>query len=198
MPIPDLADPVVLFRRWYDEAAACGGIEDHSAMALATRDASGAPDVRFVLLKHFDGAGFVFYTNLGSVKAQQIAAEPCAALCFYWEPLERQIRIRGRLQPVPQEEAGAYFATRNRASQIGAWASKQSQPLAGRFELEKRIAWHAARFGTGAVPRPPFWSGYRLVPDQIEFWMKQPFRLHERVEYRREEEGAWLRRHLYP
>ena len=190
------ADPFDQFRDWF---AAAGKTEpsDANAMALATVGADGRPSVRMVLLKGFDAAGFVFYTNLGSRKADQVRACPHAALCLHWKSQKRQVRIEGAVEPVSATEADAYFATRPRISQIGAWASKQSQPLTGRFELEARVARFTARFALGAVPRPPFWSGFRVVPARIEFWQEEMFRLHMRFQYRREPEG-WRREELYP
>ena len=197
MAIPEEADPFALFGRWFDEAGACKAIQDATAMALATVDEHGAPAVRMVLLKHWDGDGFVFYTNLGSPKARQLMGNPRAALCFYWMPLEKQIRIEGAVTPVSGAEADAYFASRDRQSRIGAWASKQSQPLTRRFELERRVAHFAARFGLGEIPRPSWWSGFRVRPDRIEFWILQPYRLHDRVCYDRCDAG-WQRRRLFP
>ncbi len=200
MAIPSQENPYQLFESWYAEAEACAAIDDHTAVTLATADESGIPDARVVLLKGFDERGFVFYTNLTSNKAKQLAANPHAALCFYWMPLEKQIRIRGAISPVTDEEADAYYATRPRQSQIGAWASKQSQPIETRFELERRIARYAAKFGISPVPRPEFWSGFRIAPARIEFWLKQPFRLHDRAVYTRDPEQAsgWNRQRLFP
>ncbi len=194
--IPE-ASPFDLFAKWYAEAEACEGIDDHTAMTLATVDAAGAPDARQVLLKDFDGRGFAFYTNLTSPKALQLAENPRAALCFYWMPFERQVRIRGAVEPVTEAEADAYFASRPRQSQIGAWASKQSQPLEGRMILERRIIRYGAKFALGAVPRPDFWSGFRVIPEVIEFWLKMPYRLHDRLVYTCAAEG-WEHRRLYP
>jgi len=191
------SSPFVLFSKWYAEAEACEGIDDHTAMTLATADAAGAPDARQVLLKDFDERGFVFYTNLTSPKVAQLTENPRAALCFYWMPIEKQVRIRGAIEPVTAAEADAYFASRPRQSQIGAWASKQSQPLEGRMILERRIIQYAAKFGLGAVPRPEFWSGFRVMPDVIEFWLKMPYRLHDRLAYTRTADG-WGHRRLYP
>ncbi|HOT83874.1 MAG TPA: pyridoxamine 5'-phosphate oxidase [Candidatus Defluviicoccus seviourii] len=190
------ADPLDQFRDWY-AAAEKTEPSDANAMALATVGADGRPSVRMVLLKGFDAAGFVFYTNLGSRKADQLRACPHAALCLHWKSKKRQVRIEGAVEPVSAAEADAYFASRPRISQIGAWASKQSQPLIGRFELEARVARYTAKFALGAVPRPPFWSGFRVVPERIEFWQEEMFRLHMRFQYRREQ-GAWQREELYP
>ncbi len=198
MSIPNEPDPFALFKLWYSEAETCAGIEDHTALALATADASGAPDVRMVLLKAYDERGFVFYTNMTSPKAQQLEANPNAVMCFYWMPLGKQVRIHGMVERTTEMESDEYHATRPRDSQIGAWASKQSQPMEGRFELEMRIAKYVARFGLGKVPRPPFWSGFRLKPERVEFWLKQPYRLHDRVLYTRTPDGGWSRQRLFP
>lgn len=199
MGVPDMENPVDLFALWLNDARDCKEIADATAMALATADAGGVPDVRMVLLKGADEQGFTFYTNLGSVKAAQLMENPHAALCFHWAPLKRQVRVRGPIVPVTPEEADAYFSSRPKQSQIGAWASKQSQHLEGRFELEQRVAKFAAQYALFEVPRPEFWSGFRLLPSRIEFWMDQPFRLHDRVEYTRETPAtAWTRQRLYP
>ncbi|MBI1317535.1 MAG: pyridoxamine 5'-phosphate oxidase [Candidatus Hydrogenedens sp.] len=200
MAIPDEKNPVDLFRTWFAEADAHAGIPQATAMSLATVDEHGRPDVRIVLLKSAGDDGFVFYTNLGSTKAHQLTVNPHAALCFHYAPQTRQIRVRGSVTPVTPDEADAYFASRPKQSQLGAWASKQSQALEGRFELERRLAHFTAQYGLGAVPRPEFWSGFRLVPWRIEFWLEQPYRLHDRVEYTRNEDGTgeWERRRLFP
>jgi pyridoxamine 5'-phosphate oxidase len=189
-------DPFVLFGDWMKEALAKEP-NDANAMALSTVDAEGLPDVRMVLLKDVDPAGFVFYTNLESAKGRQLAANPRAALLFHWKSLRRQVRVRGTVAPVTPEEADAYFATRARPAQLGAWASEQSRPMGERLALEKRIAEAGLRFGLGKVPRPPHWSGFRLSPLALEFWRDRPFRLHERLVFERAGEG-WTTRRLYP
>lgn len=197
MAIPHLDDPYALFDTWFDEAKACNEIRDATAMTLATVDPAGAPDARIVLLKGRDARGFVFYTNLGSAKARQLAETPQAALCFHWAPLTRQVRVRGTVEAVTPEEADAYFASRPKQSQIGAWASRQSEAYTERWELEKRLAHFAAKYAVSAVPRPEFWSGFRVLPDQIEFWLEQPYRLHDRVRYTRVD-GHWTTQRLFP
>jgi pyridoxamine 5'-phosphate oxidase len=189
-------DPLSLFAAWIGEAER-GEPNDPEAMALATVDGDGAPSLRMVLLKGFDRRGFVFYTNLESRKGRELAANPRAALLFHWKSLRRQVRIEGSVTPVSDAEADAYFASRPRAHCIGAWASRQSRPMRGRFELEKQVALTAAKFHIGAVPRPPFWSGFRLAPRVIEFWRGSAFRLHERLVYHRAEAG-WTTERLFP
>ncbi|HET7512233.1 MAG TPA: pyridoxamine 5'-phosphate oxidase [Chthoniobacterales bacterium] len=189
-------DPTARFRAWLGEATAAGSREP-TAMSLATTDATGRPDVRMVLLKDADERGFVFYTNLSSPKAKALRQDSRVALCFYWDVIDKQVRVRGRAQPVDDEQADSYFATRPRLSQIGAWASHQSQPMRGYFELEAQVAKIAVRFGLGEVPRPPFWSGFRVIPEEMEFWTQKPFRRHERILYRRTAEG-WRKQWLYP
>ncbi len=191
-------EPFALFAAWFREAEAAEP-RDPNAMALSTVDAEGMPDSRMVLMKGFDAAGFVFYTNLGSGKGRQLAAGPKAALLFHWKSLNRQVRVRGPVQRVSDAEADAYFATRPRLAQIGAWASNQSQPLESRLAFEKAVALYTARYAIGTVPRPPHWSGFRVVPLSIEFWHDRPFRLHDRIEFRRSQPGApWSRTRLYP
>ena len=191
-------EPFRLFATWLEEATASEP-RDPNAMTLATVDADGMPDARMVLLKGADEAGFVFYTNLESQKARELAANPAAALVFHWKSSNRQVRVRGRVERVTDAEADAYFATRAKQSQIGAWASKQSAPLESRLAFEKQIALYAAKYAVGHVPRPPHWSGYRIVPTQIEFWQERPFRLHDRMVLSRNAPGeAWRKTRLYP
>ena len=191
-------DPLALFADWYAEAEKSEP-NDPSAMALATVGPDGTPSCRMVLLKAFDASGFVFYTNYESRKGCQLLAHPKAALLFHWKSLRRQVRLEGSIAQTTPEEADAYFASRDRGSQIGAWASEQSRPLESRFALEKRVAEFAARHVIGKVPRPPYWSGFRLQPLLIEFWQDGAFRLHDRLEYSRPAGGApWSTRTLYP
>ena len=194
----DRKDPFALFADWLEDAKRKEP-NDANAMALATADADGLPDVRMVLLKDVDPDGFVFYTNLESAKGRQLAVNAKAALCFHWKSLRRQVRVRGLVQPVAADEADAYFASRARDSRIGAWASKQSRPLESRFALEKAVAREAARFGLGEVPRPPHWSGFRITPLAIEFWRDRPFRLHDRMTFSRpDSHSPWQVDRLYP
>jgi pyridoxamine 5'-phosphate oxidase len=188
-------EPLAPFRRWFAEAA--NSERDANAMALATATRDGSPSLRFVLLKGFDERGFVFYTNTESRKAAELSTNARAALCFFWQSLRRQVRVEGAALPVTAAEADAYFATRPRDSQVGAWASEQSRPLDGRARLERRTEESARRFAGHEVARPPFWSGFRIVPERMEFWQERPFRLHDRWLYIREGE-AWRRQRLYP
>ncbi len=189
-------DPISRFQEWFDTARRSEATLPE-AMALSTVGPDGQPSCRMVLLKAVDPRGFVFYTNLGSRKVGDLDENPCAALCFHWKSLERQVRVEGSVQPVSDAEADAYFASRDRVSQLGAWASRQSEPLPGRLALETRVARYGARFGVGEVPRPPFWSGFRLVPTQIEFWQALPARLHRRELFTRVGQG-WESALLYP
>jgi pyridoxamine 5'-phosphate oxidase len=191
-------EPLRLFAEWFAEAKRAEPVNP-DAMALATVDADGLPNARMVLLKGFDECGFVFYTNFDSVKGQELAAAPKAALAFYWKTLQRQVRLRGSVEPVSPAEADAYFSSRSRMAQIGAWASKQSEPLESRLAFEKAVARYTAKFGAGPVPRPPHWSGYRVVPQTIEFWKERPFRLHDRIRFSRSAPDApWSKTRLYP
>ena len=191
-------EPLRLFAAWFEDAKKAEP-NDPDAMALATVDADGLPNVRMVLLKGFDERGFVFYSNEGSQKGRELAVHAKAGLAFHWKSLRRQVRLRGTVAPVTAAEADAYFASRPRSSQIGAWASKQSSPLESRLAFEKAIAMTAARFAIGAVPRPPFWIGYRVSATVMEFWHDRPFRLHDRIAFRRGETGApWVKTRLYP
>lgn len=189
--------PFARFGRWYAQAEAKED-KNSNAMALATVAADGAPSVRMVLLKGWDRDGFVFYTNLNSRKGRELAENPRAALVFYWRNIDRQVRISGVTAQVSDEEADAYFATRGRDSQIGAWASDQSAVMDGRFRLQRNVLKYAAKFGIAAVPRPPHWSGFRLAPQAIEFWRQGHFRLHKRDLYSREEDGRWTLETLFP
>jgi pyridoxamine 5'-phosphate oxidase len=190
-------DPFVRFGALLERAYA-EGVTEPTAMALATVGPAGRPSVRMVLLKGFDENGFVYYTNLESRKAVETADNPWAALCFHWQALESQVRIEGRIVPVGDAEADAYFVSRPRGSQIGAWASLQSRPLDSYADLLAQVEEVEARFSGTEVPRPSFWSGFRLVPDRIEFWSGRPNRLHERELYLRDPAGAWTSRLLYP
>ena len=196
--IPEKSDPLELFAAWYAEAGKSEP-NDPTALSLATVGPDGTPAVRMVLLKGFDASGFVFYTNHESRKGEHLLAHPKAGMLFHWKSLRRQVRLEGPVAPTTAEEADAYFASRDRGSQIGAWASDQSRPLASRFALEKRVAEYAAKHVIGKVPRPPHWSGFRLQPTLIEFWQDGAFRLHDRLEYRRASTDApWTTRTLYP
>ncbi len=191
-------EPFRLFAAWLEDAKRSEP-NDPNAMTLATVDAEGLPDARMVLLNGFDPRGFVFFTNTKSAKGTELAGQPRAALVFHWKSLRRQVRVRGPVERVSDAEADAYFATRPRLSQIGAWASKQSRPLEGRFALEAAVAATTARYGLGSVPRPPHWTGFRVVPRAVEFWHDRPFRLHDRVVFKRETATAeWDKTRLFP
>jgi pyridoxamine 5'-phosphate oxidase len=191
-------EPFRLFEHWLKEAAASEP-RDPTAMTLATVDAEGMPNARMVLLKGTDDRGFVFYSNMESQKGRELERDPRAALVFYWKSLNRQIRIRGPVEQVTTQEADAYFASRPKQAQIGAWASQQSRPLESRLAFEKAVALYAARYALGDVPRPAYWFGYRILPMVMEFWQDRPFRLHDRIEFRRADTtGPWNKTRLYP
>jgi pyridoxamine 5'-phosphate oxidase len=191
-------DPLRLFAAWLKDASAAES-RDPTAMTLATVDADGLPNARMVLLKGADERGFVFYTNMESPKGRELDRHPAAALVFHWKSSNRQVRVRGPVEKVTPQEADAYFATRPKQAQIGAWASKQSAALESRLAFEQTVALYAAKYAIGEVPRPPYWSGYRIVPLRMEFWQERPFRLHDRIEFRRERPGgAWSKTRLYP
>jgi pyridoxamine 5'-phosphate oxidase len=191
-------EPLRLFAAWFEEAGRSEpGLPE--AMSVATVDADGLPNLRMVLMKGLDERGFVFYTNTDSAKGRELDASGKAALLFHWKSLNRQVRLRGPVERVSDAEADAYFATRNRMAQIGAWASKQSSPLESRLAFEKAVALATAKFAIGTVPRPPHWTGYRLTPLRIEFWQDRPYRLHDRIEFRRDSPAAaWSKTRLYP
>lgn len=199
----DEAEPFALFERWFEDAKR-REINDPEAMAVASADADGMPNVRMVLLKALDAAeradrGFVFYTNFQSAKGLELLAAPKAALLFHWKSLRRQVRVRGIVSQTSREEADAYFASRARGSRIGAWASQQSQAMAGRYDLEKAAAWYGIKHAVGEIPRPEHWSGFRVTPLEVEFWHDRPFRLHDRVVFRRPDMTTpWKRDWLFP
>jgi len=199
-------DPLTLFAGWFDEAKE-REVNDANAVALATVGEDGMPSLRMVLLKDFDAAGFVFYTNYESRKGRQLLAQPKAAMLFHWKSLRRQVRLEGPVTQVDDAEADAYFASRPRQSRIGAWASDQSRPMEGRFELERRVARCTAKYAVGTIPRPPHWSGFCLQPRMIEFWQDGAFRLHDRLVYHRRGEDRtgddcvgedWRTERLFP
>ena len=192
------SNPMALFADWFADAQG-HEINDPNAMALATADADGLPNIRMVLLKDVSEGGFVFFTNYESAKGRELLASGKAALLFHWKSLRRQVRVRGTVASVTAAEADSYFATRPRGSRIGAWASQQSRPLEGRFSLEKAVAFYGAKYAIGEVPRPPHWSGFRVTPLEVEFWHDRPFRLHDRVVFRRQVASApWAKERLFP
>ena len=194
----EASEPFALFERWFSDATASEP-NDPNAMALATVDPDGLPNVRMVLMKGWDEAGFVFYTNTESAKGRELLSGKKAALVLHWKSLRRQVRVRGPVEIVTDAEADEYFHSRPRDSRIGAWASQQSRPLESRFALEKAVATNAAKYAIGDVPRPPHWTGFRIRPVEIEFWHDKPFRLHDRIVFRRPApEGGWTKARLYP
>lgn len=194
----EAAEPFALFEQWFEDAAK-KELNDPEAMAIATADADGLPDLRMVLLKEWSPEGFVFYTNAESAKGRQLAGNMKAALLFHWKSLRRQVRARGPVEPVSDAEADAYYDSRPRDSRIGAWASQQSRPLESRFALEKAVATYAAKYALGDIPRPPYWRGFRIRPVAMEFWSDRPFRLHDRVRFFRAAPGEdWRKERLYP
>jgi len=194
----EVEKPFDLFSEWLEDAKTSEP-NDPNALSLATVDETGLPNVRMVLLKDVDERGFVFYTNFESAKGQELLSSGKAAMCFHWKTLRRQVRVRGAVQQVSDEEADTYYQSRPRGSRIGAWASKQSRPLESRFALEKEVARYTAKFGIGDIPRPDHWSGMRLVPTSIEFWHDRPFRLHDRILFTRSTPDApWTKERLYP
>ncbi len=191
-------EPFTLFGAWLKDAEA-SEVNDPNAVAVATVDENGLPNVRMVLLKEFDTRGFVFYTNFESQKGREILGQKKAAMCFHWKSLRRQVRLRGEVEVVSDEEADTYYRSRPLGSRIGAWASKQSRPLESRFALEKAVAEYTARYAFGDVPRPTYWSGFRIRPTSIEFWHDRKFRLHDRIEFRRETvDSPWTKVRMYP
>jgi pyridoxamine 5'-phosphate oxidase len=196
-PIPIETDPFAWFARWMAEAEASEP-SDPNAMTVVTVGADGRPSARTILLKGADSRGFVFYTNTRSRKGQEVATNPMVFLLFYWKSLGRQIRIEGAVEPVTEAEADAYFASRPRISRLGAWASDQSRPLATRAELERRVAAFDAKYPGEDIPRPPHWSGYRVLPDRFEFWQNMPFRLHDRTVFAKDAGGGWTHGKLFP
>jgi pyridoxamine 5'-phosphate oxidase len=191
-------DPIALFDAWMEEAKKSEP-SDPNAMAVASVDAHGHPNVRMVLLKEANANGFVFFTNYESAKGAEYLADPFAALCFHWKSIARQVRVRGPIAKVSEAESDAYFATRAKDSQIGAWASPQSRPMEGRFAFEKQVAKYAAKYAMTKAPRPPYWGGFRVTPLEIEFWRNRPFRLHDRLVYCRDAADApWRTERLFP
>lgn len=196
--ISEATDPFVTFQEWLSEAEKTEP-NDPNATALASVDADGLPNVRMVLLKGFDERGFVFYTNFESQKGEEIIGQKKAAMCFHWKSLRRQVRVRGEIEIVTDQEADDYYKSRARGSRIGAWASKQSRPLESRFALEKEVAKYTAKFAIGEIPRPEHWSGIRIIPTYIEFWKDGMFRLHDRIIFSRQDANAdWDKTRFYP
>ena len=194
----EATEPLRLFAEWFEEAKS-KELNDPEGMAVATADAHGLPDVRMVLMKEWDEAGFVFYTNAESAKGSQLAANMQAAGLFHWKSLRRQVRFRGPVEEVSTAQSDAYYASRARDSRIGAWASQQSRPLESRFALEKAVAQYAVKYAVGDIPRPSYWRGYRIKPVSMEFWADKPFRLHDRVSFTRAApEAEWTKQRLYP
>ena len=193
-----LPDPIAQFAAWYRRALRCLTLEFPDAMCLSTIDENGSPDGRFVLLKGFDDRGFVFFTNAESRKGRSLAQRPQAALSFYWEPLQRQVRVQGNVEEASAAEADEYFASRARLSRIGAWASQQSRPLSSYAELRARVKEFQKKYPGSEIPRPPYWRGYRVIPRRIEFWQLRANRLHDRFVYERQDEGQWRMQRLYP
>jgi len=194
--LSNAVDPLAEVRRWYDEAVAAG-LPEPNAMALATASPDGMPSVRIVLLKGIDDRGIQFFTNYGSRKGRELEANPRAAVTLYWQPLQRAVRLEGEVERLTGEESDAYFASRDRGSRLGAWASQQGTPIPGRDALEAALAEAAARYGD-EVPRPPYWGGYRLVPSAVELWQGRPNRLHDRVHFLRGADGSWRSEPLSP
>lgn len=192
-----MTNPFKRFHEWYETAKESES-DYPDAMSLATSSGDGVPHVRIVLLKAFDERGFTFYTNFESDKGRELKENPRAALCFHWKSLKRQVRIEGSVEVVSEAEADEYFSSRARISQLGAWASRQSRPMDSRFDLEKRVAEFTAKYLIGPVPRPEYWSGFRLKPTRIEFWEEKPFRLHDRIVYTLDTQGQWIETRLYP
>lgn len=196
--ISEATDPFVTFQEWLSEAEKSEP-NDPNATALASVDADGLPNVRMVLLKGFDERGFVFYTNFESQKGEEIIGQKKAAMCFHWKSLRRQVRVRGEIEIVTDQEADDYYKSRARGSRIGAWASKQSRPLESRFALEKEVAKYTAKYAIGEIPRPEHWSGIRIIPTYIEFWKDGMFRLHDRIIFSRQDANAdWDKTRFYP
>lgn len=190
-------NPFVHFEAWYEEAQHCG-LKEPTALTLATCSADGVPSARVVLLKGYDGNSFIIYTNTNSRKGGELIANPKAALCFYWMPLARQVRVEGTVEQVSAAEADAYYNSRHRDSRIGAWASKQSQPMPHPGALQERFAEKSAEFEGKDVPRPEFWTGFRIIPHRVEFWQEQPYRMHDRLVYARQPDFSWETELLFP